>query len=406
MNIRKKIKVVDAVFFTDEIDYLLFRFTELNDYVDLFIILEPLVDYNGSPRISVFEKYEYKFEFWKEKIIHIKSETPSDKEMEENFYYRKLEKSNIIKDSKDKFNIKQLHDLKVKLTSFGLSFDDIIMISNIDEFPIIPPIDILQTHLSFNPLIFSQKDFIWSKDFCKLENHLGTLCFSYSHLITSDLMFTLNLSKNHNDNLNITPIIFGYRFSYFNSIEESVIKISKKYAQDNLESIEELINYSRNNLLYYDLPLKSNPKPLKKYLGELPLNIDMLNSQPIGRDIPKKHLVVIGIDSYRDIETKDFESISIITHAKSISTKEHKQVHDNIKIHYIQIPNQKYYDIFVNDNTLENFQKMFFLNEIKKIIILQHPLDIDIFEFYFEGKTISYPWSIIKDTFIYDLLHN
>jgi hypothetical protein len=211
MGRQKKIKVIDSVFFTDEIDYLLFRFTELNDYVDLFIVLESLVDYNGSSRISVFEKHKDKFEFWKEKIIHIKSDAPSDEEMKEILYHHKIEKLNIIKDSKDKFNIKQIYDLKVILDSFDLSFDDVIMLSNIDEIPVVPPIDILQNHLSFGPLFFSQKDFIWSKDFCKLENHLGTLCLSYSHLVTGNMMFILHLSKNDNDKAKITRQILDQK---------------------------------------------------------------------------------------------------------------------------------------------------------------------------------------------------
>jgi len=46
MDIQKKIKVVDSVFFIDEIDYLLFRFTELDESVDVFVILESSDDSN------------------------------------------------------------------------------------------------------------------------------------------------------------------------------------------------------------------------------------------------------------------------------------------------------------------------------------------------------------------------
>lgn len=404
MNRQKKIKVIDVVFFTDEIDYLLFRFTELNDYVDLFIILEPLADYNDSPRISVFEKYKDKFEFWREKIIHIKSDSPSDEEMKENIHYHKLEKLNIIKDSKDKFIIKQLYDLKITLDSFGLDFDDIIMVSDIDEFPVVPPIDILQSHLSFEPVFFLQKDFIWSKDFCKLENHSGTLCFSYSHLVTNYRMFTLQLSKNHNDELNINRINFGYRFSYFNSIQESVKKISEKYNLNDLESIEKNITNSRNNLMYYDLPSQSNPKPLKKYFGDLPKNIDMLNSQPIGRTNPKKHFVVINNDELYCNENV-FDSISIIKSSNNISSKNLANISDKITTHFIVLPKEKYYDILIKENDLKNFQEMYFLNEIKKILVLQFPLDIDIFVFNYNGISLTYSWSEIKNNFIYDLLN-
>jgi hypothetical protein len=404
MNRQKKIKVIDTVFFTDEIDYLLFRLTELNDYVDMFIILEPLVDYSGLSRISVFETHIEKFEFCKNKIIHIKSTSPSDEDIKEIIFYYKLEKLETIEDSKDKLYIKQLHDLKVSLDSFDLSFDDVIMLSNIDEIPVVPPIDILKNHLSFGPLLFSQKDFIWSKDFCKLENHLGTLCFSYSHLVTSNMMFNLQLSKNDNDKAKITPINFGYRFSYFNSIQESVKKISEKYNQDDLESIEKVINDSRNNLMYYDLSSQSNPKPLKKYFGDLPKNIDMLNSQPIGRTNPKKHFVVINNDELYCNENV-FDSISIIKSSNNISSKNLANISDKITTHFIVLPKEKYYDILIKENDLKNFQEMYFLNEIKKILVLQFPLDIDIFVFNYNGISLTYSWSEIKNNFIYDLLN-
>jgi hypothetical protein len=404
MSRQKKIKVIDTVFFTDEIDYLLFRLTELNDYVDMFIILEPLVDYDGLSRISLFETHIEKFEFCKNKITHIKSTYPSDEDIKQIIFYHKLQKLNNIEDSKNKLYIKQLHDLKVSLDSFDLSFDDIMMLSNIDELPVVPPIDILQNYLSFGPLIFSQKDFIWSKDFCKLENHLGTLCFSYSHLVTSNMMFNMNLSKNDNEKAKITPINFGYRFSYFNSIQESVKKISEKYNQEDLESIEKVINSSRDNLIYYDLSTQSNPKPLKKYFGDLPLNIDMLNSQPIGRITPKEHFIVINDeDLYYDGNI--FDSISIIKSTDDISSKKFVKISEKVSVHFIVLPKEKYYDILIKENNLKNFQEMYFLNEIKKILVLQFPLDIDIFIFKYNGILLTYTWSEIKNNFIYDLLN-
>jgi hypothetical protein len=405
MNIQKKIRVIDSVFFTDEIDYLLFRFTELNDSVDLFVILEPLVDFNGSPRISEFEKNIDKFDFWKEKIIHIKTEIPSDYEMDEIFSIHKLKNLNIINNFRDNLEVKQLYNLKLKLNSLELSFDDIIMVSNIDEFPVVPPTDVLHTYLSFEPIFFSQKDFIWSKDFCKPENHIGTLCFSYSHLVTSDLMFTLLLAKSHNSKLNVTTINFGYRFFYFNSIQESVRKISQKYNQDNLEWIENLINNSRNNLLYYDMSTESKPKPLKKYFGDLPINIHMLNSQSIGRIEPKKYLIIINSDVEPVYCDGTFDSVFIIKPTDKLSSKNTIKISDKIETHFIIIPKKKYYDILIRKNTLENFQEMYFLNEIKKIIIFQFPLDIDTFEFNYKGNSSKYNWSEIKNSFIYDLLY-
>jgi hypothetical protein len=87
------------------------------------------------------------------------------------------------------------------------------------------------------------------------------------------------------------------------------------------------------------------------------------------------------------------------------SLKNTIKISDKIETHFIIIPKKKYYDILIRKNTLENFQEMYFLNEIKKIIIFQFPLDIDTFEFNYKGNSSKYNWSEIKNSFIYDLLY-
>lgn len=401
MNIQKKYKVVDSVFFDGEIDYLLFRFTELDKTVDFFIVLEIIEKDN----MSSFENNKEKFSQWINKIIHIKSITPSQEKLEqlyENFELKEKNNLTIIP-----IKISQIQDLLDCLNSLNLNFDDIVMISNIDEIPILPNIEILQSYLSFEPVVFLQKNFLWNKKFIKQENHIGTLCFQYSHLVINkniSHVFTKNNSRDITSNF--TPINFGFRFELFMDIVSAIKNLEKKYEPKDHEKIKSALKNSRENLIYYDFETLSNPKSLVKYDGELPNNIDIIDSQEIGRIIPKKHLVVAGIDSYQNIDSDNYESISIVTHTTSITSESYKEVSDNIKIHYIQIPNKKYYDVLIEDNTLQNFQKMYFINEIKKILFLQHPLDIDIFEFYVAGKLKSYTWSQIKDNFIYDLLYN
>lgn len=403
MNMEKKYKVVDSVFFDGEIDYLLFRFTELNDAVDYFIVLELASKNKDIP--SIFELNKEKFEPWRDKITHIKSEFPSDKIISEMIGKYGLKHKNDIKLNYVKLG--QIHDLNTYLDFLGLGFDDIVLISNFDEIPLLPDLGVLQSHLSFEPVVFSQKDFLWSKNFIKQENHLGSLCFQYSHFITNNAIQYLFTEDDLREiTLNFMPIDSGYRFNLFNDFEKSINKIISKYGHDNFDQVKSIVNDSRNNLVYYNFKTLSNPMSLIKYNGTLPKYIDMLDSQEVGRDVPKKHLIVVGIDAYQNINTDNFESVSIISHTNSISCEEYKDVSENIKIHYIQIPNKKYYDVLVEENTLANFQKMYFLNEIKKILLSVHPLDMDIFEIYFSGKSKIFSWSQIKDNFIYDLLHN
>ena len=62
----KKQKIIDTIFFDDEIEMLFFRLTELNSYVDSFIIVET----ESSKKLS-FEKNKSLFKEWENKIIHI-----------------------------------------------------------------------------------------------------------------------------------------------------------------------------------------------------------------------------------------------------------------------------------------------------------------------------------------------
>jgi len=400
MDIQKKIKVVDSVFFIDEIDYLLFRFTELDESVDVFVILESSDDSNVT---SEFEKNIHKFEEWKEKIVHIKSGIPSQEEIEEIFYHHDIKNLNLINNPSDYALVKLLYDFKIKLNSLQLNFEDIIMVSDIDEFPVVPPIDILQNYLSFEPVVLSQKDFVWTKDFCNIENHQGTLCFSFSHLVTNNLLFTLNLSKKHGSNLELSEMNFGYRFAHFNSIEKTLKTISQKYGQLDLNELQSTIIDSRNNLLYFDIQSQSNLGPLKKYFGDLPKNIDMLDQQTIGRDFPKKYLIIIN-DSEHDYDENEFDSIFVITSTNDISSEIYTKISKKIQNYAIVLPRKKFYDIIIKENNLENFSEMYFLNEIKKILVSQFPLEIDIFVFNYNGISLTYSWSEIKNNFIYDLI--
>jgi hypothetical protein len=68
----------------------------------------------------------------------------------------------------------------------------------------------------------------------------------------------------------------------------------------------------------------------------------------------------------------------------------------------ILLPTSKYYDVLIEDNTLEDFQMMYGVNELKKIISSFYPLNQDLFRFVNDGKFIEYSWAELKNEFIYD----
>jgi hypothetical protein len=46
----RKHKIIDTIFLYDEIEMLHFRLTELDEYVDEFVIMECEMDFKGDPK--------------------------------------------------------------------------------------------------------------------------------------------------------------------------------------------------------------------------------------------------------------------------------------------------------------------------------------------------------------------
>jgi hypothetical protein len=150
---------------------------------------------------------------------------------------------------------------------------------------------------------------------------------------------------------------------------------------------------------------------LVEYDGVLPKNIDLLENQPIGRSTPKKHFV--SINSNIDVVEQYFEefgdTVSMINFTSDPLVSDSVVLSDKITQYNMLVPNSKYYDVFVGENTFENFQKMFGINEIKKILKSKFPLDKDLFVFFNgdnPGTLLGIPWGELKNEFLYDKLES
>ena len=135
----KKHKIIDAVFFYDELDMLTFRLTELNEHVDQFIIMESGIDFIGNSKPLIFKENEHLFEKWKDKISYLSFNELSSSELEildKVIKKNTLPISNFVKET-NRTNI-QLYLLILlhnSLLSSDLYMEDIVMISDIDEIP-------------------------------------------------------------------------------------------------------------------------------------------------------------------------------------------------------------------------------------------------------------------------------
>jgi hypothetical protein len=200
--------------------------------------------------------------------------------------------------------------------------------------------------LKFYPVILRQKNFQWSKEYINTKPHLGTCCLLFTSIITTLSDFFKPYFIRNNINSKFYDIVdSGYHFSHFSSIDKTKEKLSLL----NPEISELHINYCWDNLMSLTTDQTKRQYSLIEYDGELPKNIKLIQSQKIGRDFSKKYTVTLN---YNKVES----TFSLNVHYEE----------DNY--FDILLPTSKYYDVLIEENTIENFQKMYGVNEIKKII--------------------------------------
>ena len=424
----KKNKIVDCFFFYDEIEMLQFRLKELNPYVNYFIIIEGNVDFRNNPKKINFDFEDTLFDDYREKIIHLvynKLEKNSLKFIYESLEYdiKLLSFDELVV---DKFDIidNALYYLREKILSLDLQFDDLILVSDVDEIPDLSNTETLSHYIKFDSLILRQKNFVWSNEFFDTYPHLGTCVFNKSKLVTrpKDLLF--NYERKFRG-LNFPSIILnnGYHFAHFYDYERTVNKLNLLYEPtDNVVLTKSGILESMKNLTHPCQIKKPYIHTLVEYSGPLPKNNHLLNNQVIGRIWSKNFLVLIN-PSEKTKQNKfvsDYQQTFFINFTKEYTKSENSQNDYNIFA-----PNEIYYH---KDNTsLDKFRYIYCLNEINKVVsrhlLLSHDFVVISLENYVPSsdeiknnlkKNASYldhekkytilKWEILRDTIISDVI--
>ena len=108
-------KVIDCFTFYNELEILELRLEELYDVVDLFILVEAEKTHKGENKRFIFEENKWRFQKWLDKIINVKVYYPSH-----------------IEDpwGREKF---QRNSFMPTLYTLGLSDNDVVFISDVDE---------------------------------------------------------------------------------------------------------------------------------------------------------------------------------------------------------------------------------------------------------------------------------
>ncbi len=424
----KKNKIVDCFFFYDEIEMLKLRVKELSPYVDYFVIIEGKIDFRNNPKNINFNPKDDFFNDYREKIIHLvydEFDKNSLKEVYKNLdYERKLFSFNesII----DKFDIIDfsLNSLREKILTLDLQFDDLILVSDVDEIPDLSIADTMIEYTKFDSLILRQTNFVWSSQFYETYPHLGTCVLSKSKLITEPKSLLFNYERKFRG-LNFPSIILnnGYHFAHFYDYERTLTKLNLLHEKNDkvsltksgiLESMKNLIHPSQKNKPYLHT--------LVEYSGPLPKNQHLLNNQLIGRIWSKNFLVLINPS--KQIKNDEF------------ITDYHQPFFINFTQEYVKRTNLKNeYDLFAPNKilyqnetiSLDKFRYIYCLNEINKVLSrhlllsqdfvvlslnnyipsteeIKSNLKKDSFYCDSEKKYVIVKWEIMRDSIISDLI--
>lgn len=268
-------KIIDCFTFYNELKMLHFRFEELYDYVDNFILVESTHTFTGHPKKMYFNENKSKFKKYLDKIIHV---------MVTDFPYTiktKTRKKNKLIWKNEYF---QRQCIKRGLDQLNLQQTDIILISDVDE---IVDNDVLSKIKNNEILIdrrFSlEQDFYnFNFTFKNYDKWYYSQILDYSTLITE---FSYDVDKvrrtgggfSYHGDSSIVIKNAGWHLSFFQNPSEISKKIKtfshtefneEKFTniteiEDKIKNKEDL--FSRNFEKWYTIDLEKNNYLPKNY---------------------------------------------------------------------------------------------------------------------------------------------
>ena len=327
---RKKIKFFDSICFSGDVEFLNFRLTELDPYVDYFII----ADFVSEDSESSFLNYKHLFDKWEHKISHIFVD-------------------------EDSF----LSEIKTEFIRLNPYFEDILMISNVNEIPNLNYKDEILQRLVFEPIILEHQNFIWNIDYVDRFRSRGTMVFSFTSILQSKHIMSYLLKTKFTSNVNGSVLYHnGWKFSNFGD-----------YNPNYETNIKELLPpYEIDPVRTYKL-IKHNNEI------ELPKNIDILPYFKIGRDNVKKHLFLVESD-LEFVNQDYYDTITIINFDSNLKEILCEKVSDKITKSVLFLPNVVLY------GELETFYDEYMMNETKRMFSVVFPQEQDIIEIIFKNE--------------------
>jgi hypothetical protein len=315
----KKRKIIDIIFFNGEIDMLKFRLSELNSFVDTFIIIE-LLSNSSESKLTKSNKI---FDVWKEKIIHL---------------YAPIE---FASDEK----IELIHRTVLKLK---LGFEDIISVSDVCEVPNFSDFDKIIDDLKFDAVLLKHVKFVWNINYVDVCKDVGSLIFFYTTLLQNKPKIKQYYSNKGLTNITCEKIENGWKFIGFDLKEREGFEYQIE---------EKLPRTEVNPITTYQL--------VKSDQTSLPVNYKLLSKNKIGRDSIKNHLFVINQLTDTTIEEleKQYDTVSIIEFISDANEIFGEKISNKTVKHSIFVPDY----ILYGDGNLKKFQHDYKLNEIDRL---------------------------------------
>ena len=321
----KKNKTFDSFTFRGELDLLEFRLTELDPFVNVFIIAE----LDSNKKNSIFLQNKLRFDKWKKKIYHIFV-------TEESY----------------------LNKITAEFINHNPDFDDNLLVSEINEVPDLRKKDEITKELKYGSIILQHQNFVWNTDHIDNTFVDGTFMIAFnSILVDKEILTKKYYKKNKSKNGVNQRIKNGWRFSNFKLEDEFKRQIDDKLPPIDIDPITTYMLVEHNGDV------------------ELPVNKKLLPYNQIGRYLSKKHLFLVESDEPESLEMLEnqYSSVTIINFSNNLNEIIGEKVTDKTTNNVLYLPETTLYT-----DELHKFQSQYKINEVKRMFstVFLQPQDI------------------------------
>jgi beta-1,4-mannosyl-glycoprotein beta-1,4-N-acetylglucosaminyltransferase len=401
-----KQKIVDSFLLFNELDLLEIRLEELYDHVDMFLIVESTKTFTGKLKPLNYKNNADRFKKWQDKISYfivddmpiivdeedINNSTKNDSQKTIEFYRERHHRNSIGRG----------------LKNLNLSFEDIVIVSDIDEIPNPNSFKNLNHNLPYGPIVFKQKWLVWNTNLEKMHHWMGSTVFYYSHYINNNKIFQeiRDMRWDEDSTMFYTQENGGFHFSWFGDFDFIRQKL-KAFSHTELvsdfwdsdDNISNLIGdmYASNGIKKDGITGKLKPFTQDNY--DLPKLWHKIKSLEVGSNEPKIYDCFLFDHELDMLNLRLHEMNNYVDHFiliesrnshtgkdKELFFQKHKDLFSKFshKIEHIVIdlPNEVLYEPYPlgidEEDNLNKFRENYNRNAIKDVLERISPDDNDI----------------------------